>query len=317
LGTVQQLADCLYNKNDVDCIDQYCQPSVAVHGDGIWLPLTTFSGATWVKSIHRDWFAEYSDWNFRFLDVAATAAVKGFTEVLGFFRWDANNTGSYHGLPASNLRSQDYGLMHLSVDRKGLVTDVTIWRAGFRDERQGLLLVSTYEDTITPLHDITDQPFWVPSQSLQLKMNTRAHALLEVLNQGDKFLDTLDDICTAGVLMLDGMHIWGPPLLEGVTQLKLWMAGWLQSYDVNAAVTASVTTPTSNKVFLCFKLLLADSSATSTLALQGCLLYVFNIQGFITHLVMYRNGTPKEAADKFIGKGAAWPQPLAARVVHS
>lgn len=34
---------------------------------------------------------------------------------------------------------------------------------------------------------------------------------------------------------------------------------------------------------------------------DGCLLYVFNIQGFITHIVLFRNGTPAEMADKFIG----------------
>lgn len=40
-----------------------------------------------------------------------------------------------------------------------------------------------YEDLISPLKAITEQPFWIPSQSLQLKMVTHAHTLIEVLNQ--------------------------------------------------------------------------------------------------------------------------------------
>lgn len=31
-----------------------------------------------------------------------------------------------------------------------------------------------------------------------------------------------------------------------------------------------------------------------------CRRYVFDIEGFITHMVVFRNGTPGEAADKFI-----------------
>lgn len=65
-------------------------------GDGVWLPHTDFQGAAWVTTLHREWFAEYSAWSFTFLEVAATAgAVKGFTEVIGFFHWKANNTGAY------------------------------------------------------------------------------------------------------------------------------------------------------------------------------------------------------------------------------
>lgn len=45
------------------------------------------------------------------------------------------------------------------------------------------LLSPAYEDLISPLKAITEQPFWIPSQSLQLKMVTHAHALIEVLNQ--------------------------------------------------------------------------------------------------------------------------------------
>jgi hypothetical protein len=45
------------------------------------------------------------------------------------------------------------------------------------------LLEPQYEDTIGPIRDITQQPFWMPSQSLQLKMITHAHTLIEVLNQ--------------------------------------------------------------------------------------------------------------------------------------
>jgi len=47
-----------------------------------------------------------------------------------------------------------------------------------------LQLVSPgYDDLITPLKAVTEQPFWIPSQSLQLKMVTHAHTLIEVLNQ--------------------------------------------------------------------------------------------------------------------------------------
>jgi hypothetical protein len=41
---------------------------------------------------------------------------------------------------------------------------------------------------------------------------------------------------------------------------------------------------------------------------EGCLLYVFNINGFITHLVAWRNGTPDEMSRAFIG-GRSAPQP--------
>lgn len=63
-------------------------------GDGVWLPRTQFQGAAWVTSLHKELFAEYSGWSAAFLEVAATAgAAKGFTEVIGFFHWNANNTG--------------------------------------------------------------------------------------------------------------------------------------------------------------------------------------------------------------------------------
>jgi len=59
------------------------------------------------------------------------------------------------------------------------------------------LVNATYPDLITPRRSITDAPFWIPSQSLQLKMMTRAHALLEVLNQ-----------VRAVVLLLLGAWCW-------------------------------------------------------------------------------------------------------------
>jgi hypothetical protein len=41
------------------------------------------------------------------------------------------------------------------------------------------------------------------------------------------------------------------------------------------------------QVFVCFKMLL--TSGSSQLAqVDGCLMYVFNIQGYITHMVLYR-----------------------------
>lgn len=45
------------------------------------------------------------------------------------------------------------------------------------------LVTPSYEDQITPLKAITEQPFWIPSQSLQLRMITNAHTLIQVLNQ--------------------------------------------------------------------------------------------------------------------------------------
>lgn len=315
LGNVRLLADCLYNKNDLgdDCIPAYCQPSVTVHGDGVWLPRAPFAGTQWVTALHRELFAEYSGWSFNFLEIAATAgAAKGFTEVLGFFHWQANNTGSYHGLNPTFHQSADYGVLHATADKQGKVTDVTIWRGGFAEEREVLLREPQYDDTIGPIRDITQQPFWMPSKSLQLKMITHAHTLIEVLNQGDKFLDSLDDIAVDSVVLLDGMHVWGPSKAAGLTALKLWVAGWLQQYELNVAITASTATPTSNKVFLCFKMLL--TSGSSAMQVNGCLMYVFNIQGFITHIVVYRNGTPKEMAEKFIGgsvsAGPDWHGPL-------
>jgi hypothetical protein len=62
----------------------------------VWLPRAPFAGTQWVTALHRELFAEYSGWSFNFLEIAATAgAAKGFTEVLGFFHWQANNTGKH------------------------------------------------------------------------------------------------------------------------------------------------------------------------------------------------------------------------------
>lgn len=66
--------------------------------------------------------------------------------------------------------------------------------------------------------------------------------------QGEKFLDSLDDVAMPGVILLDGMAIWGPPKSVGLTALKLWLAGWLQQYGVTVAITATTVTPNSNKV---------------------------------------------------------------------
>lgn len=63
-------------------------------GDGIWLPRTAFVGVQWVKQIHRDWFQAYTDWHFDLIEITASGAVKGFTEVFGLFHWQASNTGS-------------------------------------------------------------------------------------------------------------------------------------------------------------------------------------------------------------------------------
>lgn len=145
LGNVRLLADCLYNKNDLgeDCIPAYCQPSVTVHGDGVWLPRAPFAGTQWVTAIHSELFSEYTGWSFSFLELAATAgAVKGFTEVMGFFHWKANNTGSYHGLSPTYRQSADYGVLHATTDKSGKVTDVIIWRAGFMEEREVLASTS-------------------------------------------------------------------------------------------------------------------------------------------------------------------------------
>ena len=47
--------------------------------------------------------------------------------------------GSYHGLAPTNRRSGSYGLLHFTTDKSGKVTDITIWRAGFREEREVLV----------------------------------------------------------------------------------------------------------------------------------------------------------------------------------
>lgn len=54
------------------------------------------------------------------------------------------------------------------------------------------------------------------------------------------------------------------------------------------------------QVFLSFKMLLTDGATSQTYDVEGCLAYVFNIQGFMTHIIIYRNGTPKEMSDRFI-----------------
>lgn len=80
------------------------------------------------------------------------------------------------------------------------------------------------------------------------KLACAAFAVYTDPAQGEKFFDTLDDVAMDGVILLDGMAIWGPPKSVGLTSLKLWLAGWLQQYDVNVAIMATVVTPNSNKV---------------------------------------------------------------------
>lgn len=67
----------------------------------MWLPRAPFAGVAWVTSLHRELFTEYSSWGFEWLELTATrGAARGFTEVLGLFRWHANNTG-VHIIPFS------------------------------------------------------------------------------------------------------------------------------------------------------------------------------------------------------------------------
>jgi hypothetical protein len=54
---------------------------------------------------------------------------------MGFFC----SAGSYHGLDPTYRQSADYGVMHATADKQGKVTDVTIWRAGFMEEREVLV----------------------------------------------------------------------------------------------------------------------------------------------------------------------------------
>jgi len=47
-----------------------------------------------------------------------------------------NPPGSYHGQTPTGVVSRDYGIMRVVVDKGGMVTDVTMWRAGFAEERE-------------------------------------------------------------------------------------------------------------------------------------------------------------------------------------
>jgi hypothetical protein len=47
--------------------------------------------------------------------------------------------GSYHGLAPTNMRSGSYGLLHFTTDKSGKVTDMTLWRPGFSEEREVLV----------------------------------------------------------------------------------------------------------------------------------------------------------------------------------
>ena len=112
---------------------------------------------------------------------------------------------------------------------------------------------------------------------------------------------------------------------KGVPALKQWLGGWLARYgQVAAAVTGVAVTPYSNKVLLAFRLLLVDASgggsslnsgdggkggvvasptAAAPVDVEGALLYVYNIAGAVTHLVVWRNGTPDEMKARFVGAG--------------
>lgn len=47
--------------------------------------------------------------------------------------------GAYHGLSPTNQQSGCYGILHFTTDKSGKVTDITIWRAGFKEEREVLV----------------------------------------------------------------------------------------------------------------------------------------------------------------------------------
>lgn len=84
------------NANQRTAADMHACASLCIlQGDGVWLPRAPFAGTAWVTTLHRELFSEYTGWSFKFLELAATAgAMKGFTEVLGFFHWQATNTGA-------------------------------------------------------------------------------------------------------------------------------------------------------------------------------------------------------------------------------
>lgn len=70
------------------------------------------------------------------LSLAPTLAI----HLILFFRQQSNpQTGSYHGLSPTGRQSCSYGLLHFTTDKAGKVTDVTIWRAGFAEEREVLV----------------------------------------------------------------------------------------------------------------------------------------------------------------------------------
>jgi hypothetical protein len=55
--------------------------------------------------------------------------------------------GSYHGLAPTNKRSGSYGILHYTTDKSGKVTDMTIWRAGFQEEREVLVSTNSAADS--------------------------------------------------------------------------------------------------------------------------------------------------------------------------
>lgn len=300
------------------------------------MPRAVFTGVEWSRHVHRELFAAYSSWSHEPLEVAATdgsgggggGGGGGSTQVFLFFRWRATNTGPLHGRAPTGRESTDFGLLRATVDNKGgKIAEVSLRRSGFAEEREALLVDPGGDDLITPRAAITRQPFWMPSDSLRLRMLTRAHALLEALNA--RSLDALDAIMAGGAEVVDATRVWDPPLATGLAEAKGWFQSWLGGGGaswggVTAAATGSAVTPASNKAFLCFRLLLTDADASPSAAaadasssrraargggrgrsaaeVDGCFLAVFRIDGRLTHLVVWRNASPDEAG-KFIGGG--------------
>jgi len=75
------------------------------------------------------------------------------------------HAGSYRGLSPTNQVSQDYGIMQITTDRSTKLTDVTIWRAGFAEEREVLVSVVDHCDFSAATsahaelgHSLTERP---------------------------------------------------------------------------------------------------------------------------------------------------------------
>jgi hypothetical protein len=224
LDALLNLADGLYNHQNLSAVDSWCDPDVVVHGDGLWLPRVDFAGARWLRSIHREYFAAYSDWSCETVAAAlgtpTSVAVSSspsspdktnapkYVSAFALFRWQATNTAAWRGVGPTLRKSEAWGVIEAvlwapgskqaAAGGLGAVAALTLRDSGLLEVREASLqrpepaLPLSANITTTggggPVFSLADElrssPEWMPSASLRQGAVARLASVLASLAVG-------------------------------------------------------------------------------------------------------------------------------------